>query len=298
MSDEQAEGRRPNLDQLMAEAARRVRVERSRNLVIGVVFLAVVWATYRSTGFSLTDLITKSGNMTRVLAGFTHPDWSLVMAGESSPFYEFGPLNVHVGLIPHFALETLEVAILGTTLGAVIAIPLSFVAAGNLMRRNPVGTAVYFLVRTFMSVVRAVPTLFWGILFVTSIGLGAFPGVLAVSLFTVGLMSKLFSEAIEAIDWGQVEALTATGANPLQVLVHAVGPQVLPYGIAHLLYTFEVNVHSATILGIIGGGGIGFLFLQYIEQFQYAQEAMVLIVVIAMTMMIDYSSATIRRRII
>ena len=287
-----------DLDRLMAETAQRARVERVRNLVIGVVFLALVVTTYQATGFSLGDLITKSSNMTRILAGFEHPDWSLVVAAPDSPFYEFGPLNVHVGLIPHFALETLEVAILGTTLGALVAIPLSFVAAGNLMRRNPLGTAIYFLVRTLMSVIRAVPTLFWGILFVTSIGLGAFPGVMAVSLFSVGLMSKLFSEAIEAIDWGQVEALTATGANPVQVLVNGVGPQVLPYMIAHLLYTFEVNVHSATILGIIGGGGIGFLFLQYIEQFQYAQEAMVIIVVIAMTMAIDYSSATIRRRII
>jgi phosphonate transport system permease protein len=287
-----------DLDRLMAETAQRARVERIRNLLIGAGFLAVVAGTYKATEFSLGDLIGKSPNMARILAGFTHPDWTLVVAAPDSPFYEFGPLHVHVGLIPHFALETLEVAILGTTLGALVAIPLSFVAAGNLMRRNPLGSAIYFLVRTLMSVIRAVPTLFWGILFVTSIGLGAFPGVMAVSLFSVGLMSKLFSEAIEAIDWGQVEALTATGANPVQVLMHGVGPQVLPYMIAHLLYTFEVNVHSATILGIIGGGGIGFLFLQYIEQFQYQQEAMVIIVVIAMTMAIDYSSATIRRRII
>ena len=287
-----------DLDRLMAETARRARVERARNLLIGLVFLALVASTYKATEFSLGDLITKSSNMARILSGFAHPDWSLVLAASDSPFYEFGPLNVHVGLIPHFALETLEVAILGTTLGALVAIPLSFVAAGNLMRRNPLGTAIYFAVRTLMSVIRAVPTLFWGILFVTSIGLGAFPGVMAVTLFSVGLMSKLFSEAIEAIDWGQVEALTATGANPLQVLVNGVGPQVLPYMVAHLLYTFEVNVHSATILGIIGGGGIGFLFLQYIEQFQYPQEAMVIIVVVLMTMAIDYSSATIRRRII
>jgi phosphonate transport system permease protein len=288
--------KRSDLDLLMAEAARRVRVERTRNLAIGLVFLGLVVATYRSTEFSFGDLILKSPNMARILAGFTHPDFSLVLPGEPGTFVEFGFLKV--GLIPHFALETLAVAVLGTTLGTVVAIPLSFVAAGNLMRRNPVGTAIYFLVRTLMSVVRSVPTLFWGILFVTSIGLGAFPGVLAVSIFSVGLMSKLFSEAIEAIDWGQVEALTATGANQVQVLIHGVVPQVLPYMIAHLLYTFEVNVHSATILGIIGGGGIGFLFFQYIEQFQYPQEAMVIIVVILMTMGIDYSSATIRRRII
>lgn len=287
-----------DLDRLMAETARQAWVERGRNLVIGLAFLGLAAATYRSTEFSFGDLITKSPNMLRILSGFAHPDFSLVQPTADSPFYEFGPLNVHVGLIPHFVLETLAEAVLGTTLGAVVAIPLSFVAAGNLMRRNPLGTVIYFLVRTFMSVIRAVPTLFWGILFVTSIGLGAFPGVLAISLFSLGLMSKLFSEAIEAIDWGQVEALTATGANPLQVLMHGVGPQVLPYMIAHLLYTFEVNVHSATIVGIVGGGGVGFLFLQYIEQFQYPQEAMVIIVVVLMTMAIDYSSATIRRRII
>ncbi|HEX6351002.1 MAG TPA: phosphonate ABC transporter, permease protein PhnE [Candidatus Dormibacteraeota bacterium] len=287
-----------DLDRLMAETARQAWVERARNLLIGLLFLALAAATYRSTEFSFGDLITKSPNMLRILSGFTHPDFSLVQPTPASPFYEFGPLNLHVGLIPHFVLETLAEAVLGTTLGAVVAIPLSFVAAGNLMRRNPLGTVIYFLVRTLMSVIRAVPTLFWGILFVTSIGLGAFPGVLAISLFSLGLMSKLFSEAIEAIDWGQVEALTATGANPVQVLVHGVGPQVLPYMIAHLLYTFEVNVHSATIVGIVGGGGVGFLFLQYIEQFQYPQEAMVIIVVVLMTMAIDYSSATIRRRII
>ena len=111
-------------------------------------------------------------------------------------------------------------------------------------------------------------------------------------------MSKLFSEAIEAIDWGQVEALTATGANPVQVVVHGVFPQVTPYLVAHLLYTFEVNVHSALILGAIGAGGLGFLFIQYSEQLDYPSEAMLLYVAIVMTLVIDYSSAAIRRRII
>ena len=286
MSEEDA---RRTLDDLMAEAARKVRVERARNLVIGAVFLVIVVATYHQTEVDPGGFLARSPNMLRILSGFAHPDLSLVRPGSG---------GLAEGLLPHFALETLAIAVMGTTVGAVVAIPLSFVAAGNLMRRNPLGTAVYFLVRALMSVIRAIPTLFWGILFVTSVGLGPFPGVLAVSLFSVGLMSKLFSEAIEAIDPGQVEALTATGANPVQVLIHAVSPQVLPYMVAHLLYTFEVNVHSATILGLIGAGGIGFLFSQYIEQFQYAQEATVIIVVVAMTMAIDYSSAAIRLRII
>ncbi len=280
---------RPDLDRLMAEAAHRVRVERSRNLAIGAVFLAVLVLTYRATEIDAPGFVARASNMSRILAGFTHPDWTLIRPGSG---------GYSVGLLPFFVLQTLAEAVMGTTLGCLAAIPLSFAAAGNLMRRNPAGTAVYFGMRTFMSIVRSVPTLFWGILFVTSIGLGPFPGVLAIALFSLGLMSKLFSEAIEAIEWGQVEALTATGANPPQVLIHGVLPQVLPYMIAHLLYTFEVNVHSATILGLIGGGGVGFLFSQYIEQFQYSQEAMVIIVVVVMTMAIDYSSAAIRRRII
>ena len=280
---------RTRLDLLMQEAARQVRVERARNLVLGLFFLAVVVVTYRATEFAPGALVARLPNMTRILAGFAHPDFSIVRPG-SGGFAE--------GLVPHFVLQTLATAVLGTTLGALIAVPLSFVAAGNLMRRNPLGSAIYFVTRMLMSVIRSVPTIFWGILLVTSVGVGPFPGTLAVTIFSVGLMSKLFSEAIEAIDLGQVEALTATGASQVQVLLHSVMPQVLPYLIANLLYTFEVNVHSATILGIVGGGGIGFLFLQYIEQFLYSQEAMVLIVVILVTMAIDYTSATIRRRII
>ncbi len=277
------------LDALVQEARRRVQLERSRNLAIGAVLLVLVVVTSQTTEFSIPAFIKGGHNMGRVLAGFLHPDLS-ILGKADSPFRE--------GLVPHYILETLATAVLGTTLGSVIAIPVSFLAARNLMRRTSIGTAIYFAIRTLMSIVRAVPTIFWGLLFVTAVSIGPFPGVLATSLFTFGLMSKLFSEAIEAIDWGQVEALTATGANSIQVVINGVLPQVLPYMIAHLLYTFEVNVHSATILGIVGAGGIGFLFSQYIQYLDYEKEATVLIVVILMTMTIDYSSAAVRRRII
>jgi len=277
------------LGRLMREAEERARAERFRNLVIAAVAVGiVVVGAYRSE-VSAGVLVRGAGNMGRILAGFLHPDLGIIAPG-SGGFSE--------GLIEHFVVETLAMAVTGTVIGTLIAIPVSFVAARNLMRRNPLGTAVYFGVRALMSIIRAVPTLFWGILFVTAVSLGPFPGVLAIALFSFGLMSKLFSEAIEAIDWGQVEALTATGASNVQVIVHGVLPQVTPYLIAHLLYTFEVNVHSATILGTVGAGGVGFLLLQYIDQFLYADTAMLLIVVIAMTMVIDYSSAAIRRRVI
>ncbi len=280
---------RTRLDQLMVEAQRAGRVERMRNLALAVAFLVLVAYTSRATEVSATSLIKGATNMGRVLAGFLHPDVAIL---------QFGSSGYPEGLLLHFVLETLSIAILGTIIGAVIAIPMSFLAARNLMRRGALGTGIYFMVRTAMSIIRSVPTLFWGLLFVTSVSIGPFPGVLAVSVFTFGLMSKLFSEAIEAVDWGQVEALTATGASGLQVVIHGVLPQVVPYLIAHLLYAFEVNVHSSTVLGVVGAGGIGLLFFQYINQLLYEDEAMLLIVVIAMTMTIDYSSAAIRRRII
>ncbi len=264
----------------MAESARMTRVQRIRNLIVTVIFLAIVGYTYRKTEFDAGALILHADNMARVIGGFSHPD--------------LGQLP----LVIKFTLETLYIAVLGTTIGTVIAVPLSFFGARNLMRRNPVGTAAYFTIRFLMAITRSIPTLFWGILWVIVVGIGPFPGVLAVSTFCVGLISKLFSEAIEAVDWGPVDALTATGANPIQVVVHGVVPQVMPYMIANILYAFEVNVHSSTVLGAVGAGGIGLLLLEYIGLFEYPQLAMLLIVVVAMTATIDYSSAAIRRRII
>lgn len=280
---------RPDLDRLMAEVAQRARLERARNLTIaGVVVVAVLYSAQK-TEVDIPFLISKSPALGRMLSGFLHPDLSILAPG-SSGYPE--------GLVAHFVIQTLFIALVGTFAGALVAIPVSFLAARNLMRQNAFGTAVYYVVRTVMSIIRAVPTLFWALLFATAVVLGPFPGVIAITIFTFGLMSKLFSEAIEAIDWGQVEALTATGATPIQVVVHGVVPQVVPYMIAHLLYTFEVNVHSATVLGIVGAGGIGFLLQSYINEFQYSKIAVVLLVTIVMTVAIDNASATLRRRVI
>ena len=272
---------RRSLDELMAIAERDVRAARSRNLVVAAVFLVVLGFTWVKTEVDPWLLITKSDNLGRVLGGFAHPDFKSL----------WDPI-----LLKTF--ETLYIAILGTTVGSIIAVPLSFFAARNLMRRNPLGSAAYFAVRFLMSIIRSTPSLVWAIIWVIVVGIGPFPGVLAITTFSVGLISKLFSEAIEAIDWGQVEALTATGASPLQVVRHGVVPQVMPYMIANVLYCFEVNVHSSTVLGIVGAGGLGLILQQYIGLFLYPDLAMWLIVVIVFTSVIDYSSAAIRRRII
>lgn len=265
----------------MAEAEQLRNRERGRNAALTVLLLIVIAFTWNKTNFDLGALLSHTDNMARVLRGFTHPDFRAL-----------------VDPILTKTLETIYIAILGTALGTLIAVPISFVAARNLMRRNAIGTVVYFVVRFLLSIIRAVPTLVWAILWVVAIGIGPFPGVLALTTFSVGLIAKLFSEAIEAIDWGQVDALTATGANPLQVVAFGVLPQVTPYMVAHVLYTFEVNIHSSTILGVVGAGGLGLILEQYVGLFLYPDLAMWIIVVVIMTSIIDYSSAAIRRRIV
>jgi len=246
-------------------------------IILGAIGLRQI---AEDTGVDLVSLIEGLPYMGALLGGIISPDWTIF------------PLLVR------YARETLEMSILGTIIGAVLALPLSFLGARNLMGRNPVTRVLYFIVRFIMAVIRAVPTLFWGLLFVAAVGIGQFPGVLAITIFSGGLLAKLYSEAIEAIDWGQIEAVTATGANPWQVLIFAIVPQFFPYFVAHTLYSWEVNVHSATILGAVGAGGLGFVALEYINQFAFNKMGTVLLVTLAMTLLIDYTSAYVRSRII
>ncbi|MGN6759685.1 MAG: phosphonate ABC transporter, permease protein PhnE [Thermomicrobiales bacterium] len=218
--------------------------------------------------------------MGKLAAGVINPDWSVLPR------------------LAEYTRQTIEMSILGTVLGAVLALPLSFLGARNLMGRNPVTRALYYVIRFLMSVIRAVPTLFWGLLFVAAVGIGQFAGVLALTVFSTGLLAKLYSEAMEAIDWGQIEAVVATGASPWQVLLFAILPQFFPYFVAHTLYSWEVNVHSATILGLIGAGGLGFVVGEYINQFAFNKTGTALLLTLAMTLCIDYGSAYLRSRII
>jgi phosphonate transport system permease protein len=258
--------------EILQRAEQRVRAEKVRNTSIGLVVLVVLLVTVRASEIRPFLLVEKAPYMWSIVADMFTPGWDVLPRVWAR------------------ALETLQIAILGTVAGMLIAAPLSFVAA--------VTAAIYFGVRAAMSVIRSIPTLVYGLLFVSGVGFGPFPGVLALTVFSAGLMSKLFSEAIEAIDSGQVEAITATGASPVGVVRYGVFPQVIPYLVSQMLYAFEVNVHSATILGIVGAGGIGFLLLQYIETFDFHHTGTALLVTVLLTMTIDYSSAAIRRRII
>jgi phosphonate transport system permease protein len=191
-------------------------------------------------------------------------------------------------------LETIQLAVWGTLLAIVLALPLCFLAARNLTP-SPV---VFHATRQVFNAARGINEIIFALIFVAAVGLGPFAGVLALSVHGAGMLGKFFAEAIEEADAGPVEALRATGARPLQVIVFAVLPQALPAWIAATLYRLEVNLRAATILGMVGAGGIGFELYSSLKLFQYEDTATCVIVILVMVMTADYVSSRLRARIL
>ncbi len=192
---------------------------------------------------------------------------------------------------------TIFMALISTTAATLIAAPLSFLAASNITRRGPLGTAVYFGARSFFNLLRSYDPLVMATIFGFWLSFGPFPGVLALTVVTVASLGKLFSEAVENIDPGPIEALSATGANRIQTVVFAVIPQIVPDFVSYIIYHWDINVRISTIIGYVGGGGIGYFLSQSINGFKYqaAGTAIWMIVIVVWTM--DFLSAEVRKRL-
>ena len=191
------------------------------------------------------------------------------------------------------ALKTVEIALLGTAVAAVLALPLGFLSA-----RNVAPAPIFYPARTVLNLFRSVDTLVYALIFVAAVGLGPFPGVLAVIAYTTTSLAKLYSEAIEGIEPGPVDAITATGATRLQVLRFGVLPQVLPLFLSYILYRLETNIRAATVLGFVGAGGIGFYLQTYLRMIDYRAASTALLVTIVMVMVMDALSSRIRARLV
>ena len=250
-------------------------------LLAGLLFLLDRMAL--DSEVDLRELINADniGRVRRMAGGLFRPDFSVTEE-----------------VIRKYAWVTLEMAVMGTIGGSLLSIPISFLGARNLVGRRRATAPIYYVTRFLLSVFRSIPTLIWGLIALSVFKLGHFPGVVALSIFSFGLTAKLYSEAIEGIDWGPVEAVTAAGANPLHTLIFGVVPQVIPSYIAHFLYCLEVNVHSSVVLGLIGAGGLGFIVNEYIAVFQWEKASTVLLITIVLTLGIDYGSAYVRGRVI
>ena len=191
------------------------------------------------------------------------------------------------------ALTTVEIALLGTAAAAVLALPLGVISA-----RNVAAPGLFYPARAVLNFFRSVDTLVYALIFVAAVGLGPFPGVLAVVAYTTTSLAKLYSEAIEGIDRGPVDAITATGAARLQILRFGVLPQVLPLFLSYVLYRLETNIRAATVLGFVGAGGIGFYLQTYLRMIDYPAASTVLLVTVAMVMVVDALSSKLRERLV
>jgi phosphonate transport system permease protein len=196
-------------------------------------------------------------------------------------------------------IVTIFQALLATTLGALVAVPFSFLAARNLTGRSRLSIWIYYLTRATFNLLRSIEALLYVAIFFYWVSFGNFAGMLALAVTTFGLIGKLFSEAIESIDPGPLEAISATGANRLQVIAYGVLPQIVPPFVSYAIYQWDINVRMATIVGFAGGGGIGWLlYNDYFPFMKYRSAGTAVLAIVIVVAIMDFASAKIRERMV
>ncbi len=195
-------------------------------------------------------------------------------------------------------VETIFIGMMATFFGIILAVPVSFIAARNLMSHSPLTMAIYYIVRTILNIIRSIEPLIWAIIAVIVVGLGPFAGILALTLHSLAALAKLYSEAIESIDSGPIEAVQATGANWFQVISFAVIPQIIPPFVSFTIYRWDINIRMSTVIGFVGGGGIGFLLAQWIRILDYRAAGIAVWFIAITVAILDFVSAEIRERFV
>jgi phosphonate transport system permease protein len=213
-----------------------------------------------------------------------------------TPVGDFKPSET-VGEVLDAMFVTIFMALLSTTIATLIAAPLSFLAASNITKRGIVGSAVYYVMRFIFNVLRAYDPLSMALLFAFWLTFGPFPGAMALTVVTIASLGKLFSEAVENIDSGPMEALQSTGASPLHTVRYGVLPQVVPDFVSYIVYHWDINVRISTIIGFVGGGGIGYLLNLYINDFKWHQAGTAIWAIVIVVWAMDFLSAEVRKRL-
>ncbi|MEN2054896.1 phosphonate ABC transporter, permease protein PhnE [Staphylococcus haemolyticus] len=269
-----------NLEQKFPIKSKKHKQKIIKNWIIAIVVLAII--AWGFVGMPALELKSKSIEILKsIFHGLFHPDWGYVYipAGE----------DLLRGL-----LETFAIAVIGTFIAAIICIPFAFLGAQNLIKIRPVTGITKFI----LSVIRVFPEIVMALIFIKAVGPGSFSGVLALGIHSVGMLGKLFVEDIERLDFTSVEALKASGANKTKTLIFAVIPQILPSFLSLVLYRFELNLRSASILGLIGAGGIGTPLIFALQTRSWDRVGIILIGLVIMVAIVDLISGAIRKQIV
>lgn len=246
-----------------------------KHLFIGVgIVILYLWAA-QGTGLNPVSIVKGMPYLYDFLSRLFPPDLSII------------------GVTTWKIVETLQMALIGSLIGALFALPLSFLAARNITHNK----FVYQSVRCLFDFLRGIHEMVWALIFVSMVGLGPFPGVLALATHVTGALGRYFSEAIETIDDRITDAIVSTGASKLQVIIRGVFPQIKPLVFSYYLYYLESNFRSATILGLVGAGGIGMALITSIRLFKYHELLTILIMMVGTIIIMDRISAYIRKKI-
>ena len=264
-----------------ASASRRpARPRRSPYVYLGLVsfvFITLVSVSEEwGIGLDVGSIIEDIGRGVPILQQLLDPNWA------------FLPRVVEP------LIETFQIAVVAAFIGCGVALPISFFAS----RTTVPGRATLTISRGLLSVVRAIPDFLYALIFVAAIGIGPLPGILALIFFNVGVVAKLLSESVDAIDTGPIEAADATGSGRMQTVRWAVLPQVLPNYVAFSLYAFELNVRASTVLGYVGAGGIGFLLRTQYQFLQWSNVSVIIICLFVIVFAIELVSIRLRRRLV
>ncbi|MFQ5682277.1 MAG: phosphonate ABC transporter, permease protein PhnE [Candidatus Binatia bacterium] len=290
--------------------------KRRRQFLWLVVFLLILWWAFKGARLSPGELIRGIPQIATTVGRMLPPDFTKVTDAKNYFFPEGISISRLVLPVPlsgkqarvkqrwwdntfpqtvvGATIETIQMALAGTFLALIVAFPIGFFAARNTTPH----LSIYHAVRVVLNLLRTVPDLALGLLFVAAVGLGAFAGTLALFIHTTTVLGKLLSESIENIDEGVVEAIRATGATYTQTLTFAVLPQVLPDLISFTLYRLETNIRAASVLGLIGAGGIGYLMNTSFRTFQYQEASAIVLVLIVLVMVVDYASSRMRQLVL
>lgn len=247
----------------------------TRLLVLAALAWLVAWSA-AGLDFSFDLLVKGWPFLVGILRGLVRPAWD------------------YLPDVLEAIRETIQIAIAGTSVGAVLAIPLGFLGATN-VGRHP---AVVGAVKAVLNAVRTFPELLLAIIFMRGVGYGPFPGVLAMGVHSIGMLGKLYAEAVESIDRGSIEAMEAVGASRVQAVWFGILPQVLPEFASYALYRLEINMRAASVLGMVGAGGIGVPLLFNIFSRRWDRVGMLLLAIIVVVTVIDYASAWLRKRLV
>jgi phosphonate transport system permease protein len=264
------------MNAVLARIEQRRNQRLTRALLWGTGAIAVLWFTAAQIGLSPIALVKGAPFMADFFSRMFPPDLA------------------HLALLRDATIETLQIAVWGTLIAIGLSIPLALLGARNTTPH----IAVFHLTRLLLNALRSINELVFALIFVSAVGLGPFAGVLAIALHATGMLAKFCAEEIEGVDRGPVEAMQATGAGRLQVILYGIVPQVVPAFVSYSVYRFDVSIRAATILGLVGAGGLGFSLIKTMKLFLYHQTATCILVIFVLVFISDWACARLRARIL